>query len=148
MLALELKKEDVKEFMKKLLRSEIFDAFEARSVETAAAVRVTIDGTREAAKGGFSLWREVRPLILEIIKISAKPRRMKIVFSYKNTGEIHTNAAALFLNFFYENDAVTFTTATAQREFALEKTLDAAWDTWVRGFFANAGISVTDKSSG
>ena len=150
MLALELDKNDVKSFMGRLLREEIFDAFEARTAEISAFVRITLDGVKEApedgaAKGGFSLWSEVRPLVFEIIKASSKPRHMKMIFSHNAAEEIHTNAAALFLNVLYENDSLTFTTATAQKEFALDKSLDTAWDTWVRSFFEKIGVNVKDR---
>ena len=116
MLALELEKSAVKEFMGKLLRENLFDAFEIRMVEIYTNTRITIDGAAES--GEFAAWGGVRPLVYEIIKLCSKPRQIKIIFSRKNPTEIHTNAAALFLNLVYENDGVTFTTATAQKEFA------------------------------
>jgi len=143
MLALELSADAVKGFMGTLLRESTFDNFEARLVEIDTTVRISIDGTNE--NGEFSAWAAVRPLIFEIVKLSAKPRRMKIVFSHKNVEEIHENAAALFLNIVYENDSVTFTTGAAQREFAMDKSHDTTWDIWVRDFFAHTSISVVDK---
>jgi len=141
MLAMELDKDNVKGFMAKLLREEIFDAFEVRTVEVATTTRITIDGAAE--QGGFATWAAVRPLLYEIIKLCPKPRFMKIIFSCRE--EVHTNAAALFLNLVYENDGVTFTTAAAQKEFALDKSLDFAWDDWMREFFAKNGLSVKDR---
>ncbi|MCL1877472.1 MAG: DUF5721 family protein [Defluviitaleaceae bacterium] len=143
MLALELDKACVKGFMAKLLREDLFDEFELRSVEIFAAVKVTVDGANET---DCSAWSAVRPLACEIVKMCAKPRRMKVIFSRKNASVIHINAAAVFLNIFYENDGVTFTTATSQKEFAVEKSLDSAWDSWVREFFSKAGIEVKDRS--
>ena len=143
MLALGLNTDEVKNFMKILLRENIFDGFEARLVEIDTTVRVSIDGANET--GEFSAWETVRPLVFEIVKLSAKPRRMKVVFSHKNTEEIHANAAALFLNIVYENDGITFTTGAAQREFAMDKTHDTEWDAWVRGFFAKTGIHAMDR---
>lgn len=147
MLALTIDKTAVKGFMAKLLRENLFDDFETRTVEIATTTRIFIDGTQEttnnAIKNGFFPWSETRPLVYEIIKLCPKPRHMKIIFSLKD--EIHTSAAALFLNLIYENDEVTFTTATAQKEFTLDKTLDTIWDEWVRGFFAKEGVDVTDR---
>jgi len=150
MLALELEKTDVKEFMSKLLKEELFDSFEARVVEISAGVNISIDGALEvegedASKGGFSAWSDMRSLVYEIIKHCAKPRFIKIIFSHKNTQDISENAAALFLNMVYENDSVSFTTAAAQKEFALDKSLDIAWDEWMHKFFANAGLNVTER---
>jgi hypothetical protein len=81
--------------------------------------------------------------VYEIIKLCAKPKLVKIVFA--GTEEIHTNAAALFLNMVYGNDEVTFTTATSQKQFAMDKTLDDAWEIHVMEFFAKAGITVSHR---
>jgi len=150
MLALELNNTAVRAFMGQLLRENVFDELEVRSVEIATTTRISIDGMLEAEddkKPGFSTWGALRPVVFEIIKASPKPKHMKIVFSYKADGacEIHSNAAALFLNFAYENDCVYFTTGTAQREFLFEKSLDTAWDEWVREFFAKAALVVSDR---
>jgi len=142
MLSLELHKGDVKIFMGRLLREGIFDVFEARLAEISTAVRITIDGTAEE---GYAKWETTRPLVYEMIKLTEKPKLVKIIFSHAAAGEIHKNAAALFLNLVYENDGVTFTTACAQKEFAMDKTLDIAWDNYIRGFFAKAGIAVADR---
>jgi len=157
MLALELDKTAVKGFMGKLLREELFDTYEVRTMEIAAPTRIAIDGAIiEKAPGEsegdvqvalkkaiFTTWGVLRPLVYEIIKLSSKPKHVKIVFSHHSPQEVHTNAAALFLNFVYEKDAVSFTTATAQREFALDKSLDSTWDEWVRNFFS--GMPVRDR---
>jgi len=141
MLALELDKCDVKPFMGRLLREDTFDGFQVRSIELVTLTRVTIDGGLES--NGFAAWGILRPLVYSIIKASPKPRFIKIVFSYD--GEVHPNAAALFVNLTYENDSVTFTTATAQKEFAMDKTLDHAWDDWILRFFAQKGISILER---
>ena len=152
MLALQLDSTAVKTFMGQILREDIFDQFEVRSIDILAATRINIDGLLEAEpeedkKPGFTTWGALRPLVLGIIKASPKPKHVKIVFSYRagEACEIHANAAALFLNMAYENDAVTFTTGASQREFALDKSLDESWDEWVRGFFAKAGLQVSDR---
>jgi len=121
----------VKNFMGKILREGIFDAFEVRTVEISATTRISIEAPTSTP------WGELRPMIFEIMKLSAKPKHMKIVFSRPNAEEIHTNAAALFLNMVYENDGITFTTASAQKEFALNKEIDLAWDEYVRSFMNN-----------
>jgi len=152
MLALQLDNTAVKPFMGQILRENIFDAFEVRSIDISVATRINIDGLLEAEpeegqKAGFITWEAIRPLVLGIIKANPKPLYVRIVFSYKaaQACEIHANAAALFLNMAYENDMVTFTTGVSQREFALDKSLDANWDEWVRGFFVKRGVSVSDR---
>jgi len=144
MLALQLDNNAVKTFMGQILREELFDQFEVRSVDITVETRINIDGLQETE---FITWGALRPLVLAIIKTSPKPKCVKIVFSHRASGavEIHPNAAALFLNMVYENDGVTFTTGASQREFALDRSLDTSWDEWVRGFFTKAGLSVIDR---
>jgi len=150
LLALELApgKTDAKGFMAKLLRENVFDKFEMRHIEIATNVKVTLEGAQADENGeklGFSAWSTARPLVYEIIRLCPRPRQMKIVLSQKDAAGVHANAAALFLNILYENDSVTFTTATAQKEFSLDKSLDSAWDDLVRRFFASAEIYVRDR---
>jgi len=145
----------VKGFMGKLLREDILDKFEVRGVELSLNIRISINGVLESPDAneegpvspGYISWETLRPMVYDIIKAGAKPRQIKIIFSYKaeDVKAIHPNAAALFLNMVYENDTVSFTTATAQREFALDKSLDDSWDEWVRGFFVSKNIFVTDR---
>jgi hypothetical protein len=141
MLALEMEKTQTKEFMSRLLKEDLFDGFEARVVEIVTAERITVDTTPNSPP-----WNETRPLIYSIIKLCPKPTQIKIVFSYTNAQEIHTNAAALFLNTLYENDTITFTTAVSQKEFALDKTTESAWDTFIKDFFIKAKLMVKDRT--
>ena len=158
MIAVSMEPSGVKAFMNRLLREDILDAFEVRAIEMTINTRMSINGALEApisqededsptSSPAYITWEALRPLLFAIIKTGAKPKLIKIVFSYKaqEIKEIHANAAALFLNMVYENDTVSFTTATSQKEFALDKSLDDSWDKWVRGFFMHQGISVTDR---
>jgi len=158
MIAVTMTPELVKTFMNRILREDVLDAFEVRAVELGLSIRISIAGALEAVpvedneeskplSPGYTSWEALRPLIYAIIKTGEKPKQIKIVFSFKasDIGSIHPNAAALFLNLMYENGIVSFTTATAQREFALDKSLDDIWDEWVRNFFAQSGIIVTDR---
>ena len=160
MIAVTMDSGQVKAFMGRLLREDVLDEFEVRGIEIGLSTRISINGMLEAAQSGsdestpsikvpttYITWEAMRPLVYSIIKTNAKPKLVKIVFSYKAAGvlEIHGNAAALFLNMVYENDTVSFTTATAQKEFALDKSLDDSWGEWVRGFFARKNIAVADR---
>ena len=158
MIAVTLDTAEVKGFMNRLLREDILDQFEVRGVEMAQSTRISINGALETptentdseakpSSPGFITWEALRPLIFAIIKTGVKPKQIKIIFSKKTqeAKELHQNAAALFLNMIYENDTVNFTTATAQKEFSLEKSLDDSWDEWVRGFFMKNSIVVTDR---
>ncbi|MCL2572622.1 MAG: DUF5721 family protein [Defluviitaleaceae bacterium] len=155
MISVEMEPVSVKAFMNRILREDILDQFEVRAAEMTIATRMTINGALEIHDSdeeipqtpGYITWEALRPLLFAIIKTGAKPKLIKIVFSYKAAiaKDLHPNAAALFLNMTYENDAVSFTTATAQREFALDKSLDDTWDNWTRSFFMENSIIVTDR---
>lgn len=148
MLALQLNQDTVKPFMGKLLREDIFDTFHVRSIDITTNIQININGQlapEGEAKAGFTLWESLRPLVYEIIKQSPKPKQVKIVFSHPSEETIHPNAKALFLNLTYENDNVYFTTGTAQKEFTMEKSLDQAWDDWVKGFLQTAKLVVAER---
>ena len=146
MLALELSDDSVKGFMGRLLKEDIFGDFKVRMVDILAKNRFSMDG--EIANGemkDFSMWSDIRPLVFEIVKHMGRPSVLKIVFSHKEPQTIHENASALFLNLMYENGKLNLTTATAQKSFSLERTLESTWDEWIRGFFSSIGIVVSDR---
>ena len=159
MIAVAMDTAAVKGFMGQLLREDILDEFEVRGVEIGLSTRISINGALEAPSTeetedskppntSYITWEALRPLVYAIIKTGTKPGMIKIVFSYKAEAvkEVHTNAAALFLNMVYENDAVSFTSATSQKEFILDKSLDDSWDEWVREFLTRKNIQVTDRT--
>ncbi len=147
MLSLSIPEPHVKSFMNRLLRESLFDAFEIRGAEVAARTRISVSGAIEDEAGGFVKWAEIKPLITEIVKTGGRPRYMKIIFSADSgvVGTIHENAQALFLNLVYENNGVTFTTASAQKQFALDKSLDTQWDEHIMKFFAEGKIEVSER---
>ena len=147
MLALALDSAAVKSFMNRLLLENFFDTHEVRAVELTLATRISIAGALEDAEdsGGYITWASLRPVVTTLIKSGPKPKCMKIVFAHPAPAQLHTNAAVLFLNLTYENDSVSFTTATSQREFALDKSIDTIWDEWVQDFFVRMGVAVTHR---
>ncbi|MCL2499405.1 MAG: DUF5721 family protein [Defluviitaleaceae bacterium] len=151
MLSLAIDTTAVKEFMNRLLREDGFDFFAVRNVELTLATFISVSGKLENENGDenksirYTTWGDIRSLVYDLIKRGTKPKLIKIIFSHPAPVEVHTNAAALFVNLTYEGDRVSFTTATAQREFALDKTLDAAWDDWMRKCFVKLNVNVTDN---
>ena len=149
MLALEIPEPDVKIFMSKLLKEDIFNHFEVRGIEISSFTRLEISGELDAnylndderTENKFCTWAELSKYVVDFIKDGKRPRLIKIVFSLSGA-LIHPNASACFLNMNYENNSVVFTTATAQVSFALDKSHDFAWDNYVREFFAKNNILV------
>jgi hypothetical protein len=143
MLSLTIDTTAVKNFMGQLLREEHFDVFAVRNIELTLATHISVSGKLE--DNTYTTWGDLRPLVYDLIKRGDKPRLLKIIFSHSKPAEVYGNAAALFLNLIYEKDGVSFTTATSQREFALDKSLDSLWDEWVQNFFTKINVSVINQ---
>jgi hypothetical protein len=151
LLSLSIDGPAVRGFMNRLLREELFDAFEVRGVELCALTRVDISGVPETEKASdppplnaFVTWARLRPVGTAVIKSSQMPRSMKVVFSMdtETAAGLHPNAAALFLNLTYENGGAHFTAATSQKQFALDKSLDEKWEEYIQQFFKRHEIKV------
>ena len=145
MLALQLRDDLVKGFMGRLLKEDVFNDFKVRTVDILAKIRFSLDGEMDGETKDFSMWSDIQPLVFEIVRQMGRPSIFKIVLSHKEPPAIHENASALFLNLMYENGKLTFTTATSQKAFSLDKTLNSAWDEWVRGLFGSNGIEVSER---
>ena len=139
MLTFSITGAQIKDFMQHLFTHDTFIEFEVRGVVLHTFVNFEITGN--------CLWQDLRPYIRFVIKGREKPRAMKIIFARVNPDQLHPNAAALFINIIYnvssegEQDKITCTTATSQKEFALDRTLDREWDDWVIEFFKKIGIT-------
>ena len=162
MIALTLDESDVRGFMNSLLKEGLFDFFDVRMVEMTSLTRVEISGVlddggkngqevesgKPSPKASYANWGQLRPLVVEIIKNHGMPRHMKIVFSLDtvSTVDFYPNASALFLNLLYENSMVNFTSATAEKQFSLDKTLDEMWGNYIKSFFGKCNIPVKEKA--
>ena len=152
MLAFSIEAPDVKVFMNKLLKEQTFDAFQVKSVEIKSIATFEIDASihkdylpEDSPDRKFCKWNEIRPYVFNIIKGTQKPRAIKIVFSYDPslTLEPHPNAAALFLNIYFENNKINCTTATSQINFSLNKDVDAYWNDFIKVFFKDNSIVIS-----
>lgn len=156
---------DQKNFMNKLLLGDIFDSFWLSEASITTYNTFTIDGNLhtdffetpvlEALKRNrrtHSLWHEVRPFCLSIIKGKHTPLHFKIVFQLPrdNTDRAVLDSgvslspedvSGLFLNLSYNGSEMTCTTGTALKIFTLDKTFDTVWDNMVLAFFRQNGIA-------
>lgn len=162
MLNLKIEASDVKPFMGALLMSEKFDFLEVRGVELATFTHFNISGQKivqaepeadsdddkpeEKVKTTYCKWAEVRPLAHSFIKGGAKPSYMKIIFSMEpdEVQKLHDNGAAMYLNVTYNGEEVFFTSATAQRGFSLDKSLDHVWEDYLLEFFRVNEVAVKE----
>ena len=164
MVALQI--QDIKNFMNKLLLSQTFDNFLLVEGSIATYNTFRIDGRihrdffteeeieeRALTQREFSLWKEVKPFCLELIKGKKTPLNFKFTFqlSAENTARLLTvsgitsilpeNISGLLLNVRYDNGTLNVITATNLNLFTLDKTLEHAWDDMVRRFLKQQEIS-------
>lgn len=164
MVALQI--QDIKHFMNKLLLSQTFDNFLLVEGNITTYNTFRIDGrihqdffTEEEQeelqllKREFSLWREVKPFCLNLIKGKKTPLGFKFTFqlSKENTARLlassgitsvlSENISGLLLNIRYDNGSLNVITATNLNLFTLDKTLEHAWDDMVKQFLKQQEIS-------
>ncbi|MBQ9766416.1 MAG: hypothetical protein IJW18_09510 [Lachnospiraceae bacterium] len=151
---------DIKSFMNKLLIKEDFDKFAVSEATIITYNSFVIDGHlrkehftedewRELGGERFSAWETIKPFCFQAIKGKKTPESFKIVLllSEKDKNEFYEdikdkpanisagNINGLFLNIKYENGALYATTGTSLGIFVLDKTIDTAWESYVKNFF-------------
>lgn len=164
MIALQI--QDIKNFMSRLLLSQTFDHFLLVEGMITTYNTFRIDGRihkdffteeeleeHELNHREFSLWKDVKPFCLELIKGKKTPLGFKFTFqlSRENTAKLLTssgitsiqpeNVSGLLLNIRYDNGTLNVITATNLNLFTLEKSLEHAWDDMVKRFLKQQEIS-------
>ena len=164
MIALQI--QEIKNFMSKLLLSQTFDNFLLVEGSIITYNTFHIDGRihkdfftaeeieeRALDTRDFSLWKEVKPFCLELIKGKKTPLGFKFVFqlSRENTAKLLTssgitsilpeNVSGLLLNVRYDNGSLACITATNLNLFTLDKSLEHAWDDMIKRFLKQQEIS-------
>ena len=156
MIALELT--DIKDFMNKLLRSEVFDHFLLQEAMITSSATYTING--QITKG-FYTDEELAELHLEgcrflpfsmlkgncfdLIKGKKTPSAFRFVFLLSPTNMEKTIAAVgssykaadvtgMYINLKYQNQLLSLTTGIAYNIFSTDKTLESEWDKMVVKF--------------
>lgn len=168
MIALELT--DVKDFMNKLLRSEIFDHFLMQEAVITSACTYTING--QITKGfyteeeleelhlngcRFLPFSMVRGNCFDLIKGKKTPSAFRFVFllspfnmektltavgsSYKST-----DVTGMYINLKYQNQLLSLTTGIAYNIFSTDKTLENEWDKMVMKFLKQNEIAFEELS--
>ena len=168
MIALELT--DVKNFMNKLLRSEIFDHFLMQEAVITSACTYTING--QITKG-FYTEEELEELQLEgcrflpfsmvrgncfdLIKGKKTPSAFRFVFLLSPSNMEKTIAAVgssyniadvtgMYINLKYQNQLLSLTTGIAYNIFSTDKTLENEWDKMVMKFLKQHEIEFEELS--
>lgn len=162
MLALEII--DIKDFMNKLLVSEVFDRFSFVEATITTFNTFTIDGklqhdffdtdTKAALlekSTEYSLWQDIKSYCFSIIRGRRTPLNFKIVFELSHNQvqsllKNETSAADIpvrnfYLNIQYKNQTLLCTTGVSYASFSMDKRLEHLWDDSLITFFSSHHIS-------
>jgi len=153
---------DTKNFMSNLLIKDIFERFLLISADISTANTFTINGELNKAffseeeldnlkETRYSFWSSLKPFCYSIIKGSRVPLSMKIVFMLSEADTVSflgqpqlagylNDISGLFINVRYSNSVVNIVTGTALKSFTLDKTVEHAFDDYVRSFLTASGI--------
>ena len=156
MIALELT--DIKDFMNKLLRTEVFDHFLLQEAVITSGASYVIDGhitkgyytDEEVETMGISGYKMLpfsllRGNCFDLIKGKKTPNSFKFVFllspenlkkTLASSGSSYTenDISGVFLNLKYQNQLLTLTTGISYNIFWTDKSLESNWDKLVCRF--------------
>ena len=151
---------NTKTFMSNLLKGNIFDGFEVRSVSVRTFVSYEIDcklnkeffdldtqAEFEEAGRKYCMWTDIKPFVFEIIKGTQTPKDFKIVFSLPESicMDISEDAAALFVNIIYDGKEINCVTGCSAKNFSFDRTLDLIWDQYFSDFLYRKNIAFASK---
>lgn len=163
MLALKLT--DIKDFMTKLLRSDIFDHFLLQEADILTGASFVIDGhinkdfysSEELEALGLTDHKALpfsmlRTQCFDLIKGKKTPSSFKFIFLLSPDNLSRTLASVqssytvsdisgMFLNLRYQNQLLLLTTGVSYTIFSTDKSLEAEWDKLVRRFLIQHEIA-------
>lgn len=169
MLALKLT--DIKAFMNKLLRSEIFDHFLLQEAVIHTGASFVIDGhinkdfytEEEMASLGITdfpalPFSMLRPNCFDLIKGKRTPSSFQFIFLLSPDNLARTLAAisssytandiaGMYLNLKYQNQTLSLTTGVSYTIFSMDKSLEQEWDKFVRRFLIQHEIDFEEAVS-
>ena len=158
---------EVKNFMGRLLGTEAFDAFLLAEASITTYNTFHVDGRLrpdyysqeeqellKLSERQFSLWQNLRPFCLELIKGQRTPLsfRFTLQLSPENTKKLLAQTESTFsmqdiggliLNIRYDAAGLFCTTAVSLNLFTMDKSLEHAWDQMVQRFFLKQDIRFT-----
>ncbi len=161
MIAIKVVKQ--KNFMAKLLTSELFDNFLTEEVVIDTYNTFTIDGRihKEFYKNAneeddacpkeeFSKWEKLRPICLELIKGRQTPLGFKFILRLDDQqkaslfetidSDITMDQVSLGINIKFSSGEVVITTGVNYSIFTLDKEAEKAWDNYIPSFLESNGI--------
>lgn len=160
MISLAIK--DIKQFMSKLLVKDTFDKLLLSEASIVTGNTFFINGeinksfyTEEEFANlldkKYSVWASLKPFCFSVIKGNRVPSSLKIIFVLPESSVLQiisdnssdyelSDINGLFLNIRYQEGALSIVTGTSIRKFTLDKSLDNAFDQYVRKFLSDNEI--------
>lgn len=154
---------NVKQFMSNLFIRETFDEWLVSEAVIATCSTFCISGQlnkeffndEELAlleNRGYSQWKLLRPSCFGIIKGNKPPVMLKLVFLLPkpDTDRLLASSSSalapedingLFANIRYEHGRISVTTGSSVSTFTSDKSLDEAFEDYVKRFLTNSGIA-------
>lgn len=154
-----------KNFMSKLLTTDLFDTFlvEEAQIETYNSFKIdgrirrdfynnTVFNEDQIPTEDFSKWEKLRPICLDLIKGKATPLSFKFVFRLDGKGKqrfieetggisLSPDEVSFGMIISFSSGCVVITTGMSSNVFTLDKSIEKAWDSYVPGFMESNGIS-------
>lgn len=155
MITLNLK---AKNCMSHLLLKPTFDKFSFIEGKITTFNTYTIDGYiqkdffEDAPPHTYSYWSDLREFCFSLIKGKRTPLGFKFILSLsqeeiiaflsqQNVDFFNSNdIQGLYLNIKYDGTNLQCVTGTSLKIFTLDKSIEKAWDEYVKGFFSKQGI--------
>ena len=160
MIALKITQQ--KNFMAKLLTSDLFDIFVVEEATIDTFNTFSIDGRihkefyagsdepEASSDAEFSSWSRIRPIALSLIKGKQTPLGFKFILHLSNDRktellkdadmDISPDQLSLGINIRYSQGEVLITTGVSYGIFTLDKSAEKAWDEYIPSFLESNGI--------
>lgn len=137
-----------KEFMSKLLKSDLFETFEVREIVAHTSFKMILDGKRNLEYfndirndsniiySEYLSWGEMRKHVYELMLGNKLPTYFKIILSTNTakTLQLSSDASTFYLNITFKDNQITCSTGTAYKSFILDKSADHTWDERMKHF--------------
>ena len=164
MISLTIK--DTKTFMSHLLIKDTFDNMLLSEAAIVTGNTYNINGSinrsffsdderASLASPSYSQWSKIKPVCFGLIKGNKVPTSLKIIFLLSEgdtsqlAGQTDINPEdinGLFINIRYSDSGLTLVTGTSVRTFTLDKSLEHAFDSYVKVFLETSGINYEEIS--
>ena len=155
---------DAKDFMNKLLCTDLFDHFLLSEGTVTTYVTHTIDGHlhpdffspedteyETLAQTAIAPFYYLRPTCFQLIKGNRTPLHFKFVLQLSKENQQRTieksgcnfrteDITGMFINIRYQDQKLTCTTGISYKTFTMDRSLDQEWDRLITVFFKNHQI--------